>query len=130
MGEAPSIDRDAMKRAYVCIRGLGEAAEEDWIGAVAGRAGLGLEAARLAIRVFRELGFAEEGGSPGSVRMAAAPAKRDLTESPSFALALRAEAARAEWTRVSADALRERLFAKRAAILDDGIEYRNTEAVG
>ncbi len=129
MGEAPSIDRDAMKRAYVCIRGLGEAAEEDWIGAVAGREGLGLEAARLAIRVFRELGFAEEGGSPGSVRMAAAPAKRELTESPSFALALRAEAARAEWARMSIDALRERLFAKGAAI-PDGIEYRKTEAVG
>jgi single-stranded-DNA-specific exonuclease len=129
MGETPAIDRESMKRAYVRIRELGEASEEDWIGAIASRAGLGLEAARLAVRVFRELGFAEQGASPGSLRVAATPAKRDLSESPSFALALRAEAARAEWARSPLDTLRERLLAQDAGIRDD-IEYRKTEAVG
>ncbi|WP_309120405.1 single-stranded-DNA-specific exonuclease RecJ [Paenibacillus sp.] len=126
---APTIDRETMKRAYVCMRELGESPEEDWIGAVARRVGLGLEAARLAIRVFRELGFVEEGGAPGTVRIARSPAKRDLSESASFAMALRAETARQEWKRMTTETLQARLLAQ-APFRRDDIELRKTEAVG
>jgi len=129
MDAAQPIDRETMKRAYVRIRELGEAPEEEWIGSLAGRAGLGLEAARLAVRVFRELGFAEDGAAPGTVRIAPSPAKRDLSESESFALAQRAETAKQEWKRMTTEALRERLLGQAPSRSED-IEIRKTEAVG
>ncbi|HZG87007.1 single-stranded-DNA-specific exonuclease RecJ [Paenibacillus sp.] len=123
------VDRDIIKRAYVCIRELPEGAEEEWIRTVAGKAGIGIQSAKLAIRVCKELRFAEEGVRPGTLRAVVAPARRELTESRAFALEQEAAAERLAWKRMTAEALRERLLGQSTR---EGFEYgiRTTEAVG
>ncbi|HZG56427.1 single-stranded-DNA-specific exonuclease RecJ, partial [Paenibacillus sp.] len=127
-----ALDRDALKRAYVAVRGFAEAPEADWIRALTSAAGLGVEAARLALRVFRELGFAEDGAAPGAIRAAPNPAKRELAESPSFRLSGAAEAAALEWMRLPSESLFERLFGQAFYIEDVTIDrnQRTTEATG
>lgn len=109
-GAGTPIGRDVMKRVYVCMRELAEGAEEAWVQAIGRRAGLELEAARLAVRMLRELQLVEDGAAPGSIRLVAAPAKRDLMDSPLFAAEQKAGEAREQWRAASIEVLRECLL--------------------
>src|SRR5690606_4339284 len=96
-GGEPALDREFMKRVYVCLRACSEASVNEWAGLLAEKFGIGLEAARLAIRVFEELEFITAGSLPATVKVAPSPAKRDLSESPAFTAAQQADAAKQEW---------------------------------
>jgi single-stranded-DNA-specific exonuclease len=122
------VDRDVMKQVYVTIRGLQEANEAAWIRTVVSRLGLGTEAVRLALRVFRELGFIEDGDSTGTIRPALSPEKRDLAESQAFASEQQAAAARLEWKQGSTEVLRSRLLGQADGMRSE-IGRRTTEAI-
>ncbi|MCI3923661.1 single-stranded-DNA-specific exonuclease RecJ [Paenibacillus sp. TRM 82003] len=129
-GDAGAVlDREVMKRVYVAIRELPEAAEDAWIRAVVSRAGLGAEAVRLALRAFRELALVEPGGKEGWIRAAAPSAKRDLSESPTFRLEERAGRARLEWKQASTETLLARLMGEWSDERSDD-KIRTTEALG
>lgn len=133
VGGVDSPDRETLKWAYVRIRQLGEAREEDWLRVLTESGGFGREAARFAIAVFRELGFVQDGESPGTIRAAAEPARRDLAESALFSRAQQLSADRREWAALAGDALRERLLGQADflnGMMELTIEERTTEAAG
>lgn len=124
-----ALDRETMKRVYLTLRGLPEAAEDAWIRAVVSRIGMGAEAVRLALRVFKELAFVEPGSKDGFLRVAASAAKRDLAESPTYRLEEKAGRARRDWNIASTETLLSHVLGElRDERSDDQI--RTTEALG
>jgi len=110
LGGEAAVNREVMKRVYVAVRSLPEGPEEDWCCELAASTGVGPEGVRLSIQVCKELQFIEPGAAAGTWRPVATPAKRELTESPTFAAAQRVEHFGDEWDRSSVATLRQRLL--------------------
>lgn len=127
---AAALDRDVMKRVYVAVRELPEGSEYAWRSALEARTGIGSDGIRIALQVCRELRFIEPGSADGTLRVVAAPGKRELTDAPTYRLAQQAAQADADWSGSPAEALRQKLMglAQGQAQSKESAEIRNMMA--
>jgi len=117
--------RELLKEAYIRLLQFGELPEERAARALAKAVpGMGPEFAKLSLRIFFELQFLQQGKDPGTIRVVAQPARRDLAESGMFRLAERAAAEKRIWRALPAEELKRRLFG------GGGQDEQKTEAIG